>query len=199
MDLIRDLLRDLVGIIFPGGLFVILTLWLIFCLAIVLFSFNINSIFVIGDKSISFLILLIFSYIAGQSLRIRQLEHLEKACTETYRKKRMKAHPGLSEDEFQESIRSIDQLEEDFYAGKTTQDKLVEAYKQHNNRLFQIGLPFEVDYSWGIVMLSALGLAAIWYLNREILERLRFMRTKELNLAFDGFFVICRRHNLEIR
>jgi hypothetical protein len=52
---------------------------------------------------------------------------------------------------------------------------------------------------WGVVMLSALGLAAIWYLNREILERLRFMRTKELNLAFDGFFIICRRHNLEIR
>jgi hypothetical protein len=48
-------------------------------------------------------------------------------------------------------------------------------------------------------MLSALGLAAIWYLNREILERLRFMRTKELNLAFDGFFIICYRHNLEIR
>jgi hypothetical protein len=96
MDLIRDLLRDLVGIIFPGGLFVILTLWLIFCIVIILSPVSATSLNGIEGKSISFLVLLIFSYITGQSLRIRQLEHLEKACTATYRKKRMKAHGALS-------------------------------------------------------------------------------------------------------
>ena len=299
MELIRDLLRDLVGIIFPGGLFIILTLWLIFCVLIILIPGNISNIYSIGDKSISFLVLLIFSYIVGQSVRIRQLETLEHACTEAYRKKKKKAQPGLSDEEFQESIRIIDQLEKDYSAGKITQDKLAEIYSQHNKKfgiweefpypyllrgrrlllhppdyiqffekydqqgitkyanffnfiktvvyeyspslkeelirqealvrlfagiyyvmkygtivsiatlllhsglvlasnLFGFSLRFPISYSWGIVMLSILALVAIWYLNREILARLRFMRTKELNLAFDGFYIICRKNKLEI-
>ena len=299
MELIRDLLRDLVGIIFPGGLFVIITLWLIFGVLIILIPDDISNIYSIGDKSISFLVLLIFSYIVGQSVRIRQLENLEKACTETYRKRKIKAQPGLSNDEFQESISRIDKLEEEYYAGKTTQDQLAEIYKQHNNRfgiweffpypyllrgrrlllhpsdynqffekydqqgitkhanffnfiktvvyeyspslkeelirqealvrlfagiyyvmkygtivsiatmllhlfilltsnLFGFSFLSTTSYSWVFIMVSVLALVAIWYLNREILDRLRFMRMKELNLAYDGFYIICRKNKLEI-
>ena len=128
MELIRDLLRDLVGIIFPGGLFVILTLWLIFSVLIILIPGIVSTIDSIEAKSISLLVFLIFSYIVGQSVRIRQLENLEQACTEAYRKRKKKTQPGLSDDEFQESIRKIDKLEEDYYAGKITQDKLDEVY-----------------------------------------------------------------------
>ena len=301
MELIRDLLRDLVGIIFPGGLFVIFTLWLFFGVLIILIPLDLFNIYSIGDKSFGFLVLLIFSYIAGQSLRIKQLNHLETACTETYRQKRIKEE-GLSGEEFEESIKTIDKIEEDYYAGRSTLDKLVEVYKQHNDR-FRIWEEFpypyllrgrrlslqskgynqffekydkqgitkyqyffnfcklviyeyspslkeelirqealvrlfagiyyvikygkivglitwllhlviivafylfgeisflpnmNITYSWAIFWISASALVTFWYLNREILDRLRFMRAKELNLAFDGFYVVCNRHKLEI-
>ena len=115
-------------------MFVILTLGLVFGVAVLLFPVDITTIYSIGDKSVYFLVLLIFCYIVGQSIRIRQLEYLEKSCTEIYRKKRIKAQPGLSQSEFQESIAIIDKLEEDYYAGKIELFDLNEAYNQHNNR-----------------------------------------------------------------
>lgn len=145
MELIRDLLRDLVGVIFPGGLFVIFTLWLFFGILIILMPSDVFTVYSIGDKSVSFLTLLIFSYIAGQSLRIKQLNQLEKACTETYRKKRIKNESGLSEKNFEESVKTLDKVEEDYYAGRSTLDRLVEVYKQHNDK-FRIWEEFPYPY-----------------------------------------------------
>jgi hypothetical protein len=235
----------------------------------------------------------------GQSVRIRQLENLEKTCTDAYRKRKIKSKPGLSNDEFQESISRIDKLEEEYYAKKATQDQLAEVYKQHNSRFgvweefpypyllrgrrlllhspdyqqffekydrqgitknsnffnfcktvvfeyspslkeelirqealvrlfagiyyvmkygtfvsiftpllhlfvlitskwFGFHYSFTTSYSWGFIMLSALALVAILYLNKEIIDRLRFMRTKEINLAYDGFFILSRRYKLDV-
>jgi hypothetical protein len=62
--------------------------------------------------------------------------------------------------------------------------------------LLGISTPVSISFSWGIFMMSALALMAFWYLNREIMDRLRLMRSKELNLAFDGFYVLSNRYKL---
>jgi hypothetical protein len=300
MELVRDLLRDLVGVIFPGGLFVTLTLCFLFGILIVLTPFNAPDAFSLADSPVGCFVLLILSYIAGQSLRMKQLNDLEKACAETYRKKRKKDRPELSDEEFKASIKEIDEKEQDYYAGELTLDELTEAYRQHigrfgiweqfpypyhmkgrrllrhsrdynqffekydrqgvtkHKRFFNFcksviyeyspsfkeevlrqealvrlfaGIYYVIKYgkiigaitgllhltvlasfyitgvsfppdanialSWRIVLVSAFALVAFWYLNREILNRLRFRRVKELHLAYDGFYLICNEHDLD--
>jgi hypothetical protein len=301
MELVRDLLRDLVGVIFPGGLFVTLTLCFLFGILIVLPPFDTSGAFSFADSTVGCFVLLILSYVVGQSLRMKQLNDLEKACAEAYRKKRKKDRPELSDEEFKKSIKEIDEKEQDYYAGKSTLDELTEAYRQHigrfkiweefpypylmkgrrlqrhprgynqffdkydgqgvtkHKRFFNFcksviyqyspsfkeevlrqealvrlfaGLYYVIKYgkiigavtgllhltilasfyitgvsfppdadialSWRIVLVSAFALVAFGYLNREILNRLRFMRIKELNLAYDGFYLICKEHDLDL-
>ncbi len=63
--------------------------------------------------------------------------------------------------------------------------------------LFNVSF-FVTTYSWNIALCSILVLMGIRHLDKEILEQLRSMRAKELNLAFDGFFIVSRKNNLEI-
>ncbi len=52
-------------------------------------------------------------------------------------------------------------------------------------------------YSWGIVMISGIIFGVCWYLDKEILDSLRYRRMKEMGLAYDGFYLICQKHNLD--
>jgi hypothetical protein len=46
-------------------------------------------------------------------------------------------------------------------------------------------------------VISGVILGVCWYLNREILDRLRHIRVKEVDLTYDGFYLICQKHNLD--
>ena len=82
MQIVRDLVRDLVGILFPGGLIVALIFWFFLCILIAFCPLEVTSILGQIDNWLAFALLLIFSYVAGQLLRIRTLEELEKKATE---------------------------------------------------------------------------------------------------------------------
>lgn len=298
MELVRNLIRDLVGIIFPGSLLVIFTLWLIFGVSIVFIPLASLNVFSVGENTAGFVVLLIFSYVSGQSLRIKRVSHVERECTKEYRKK---CGVEISEEKFNESIERIEGEEEKYYAGKSTRDRLVDVYKQHNSRfgiweefpypylmkgrrlllhpesyneffekydkqgitrssrffnfcksviyefspslkeevlrqealvrlfaglyyvikygkvvsvvmgllhlamfvsshIFRIGFIHyaNLQLSYVILIVSVLAFIVFGYLRREILDRLRFMRAKELNLAYDGLYLTCKRYNLEI-
>ena len=149
MELFRDLIRDLVVILFPGGLVVIFLLWLLFgIIVIILPSFSLDFLSTINNFSI-FYILLIFSYIAGQLLRIRQLTDLEKKCTKEYRNKRIenfkKNRIVPSEEGFIESIRKLDELEQKYYEGNLNIEKLKTAFDQHHE-MYSIWEEFPYPY-----------------------------------------------------
>jgi len=294
MQVARDLIRDLVGILFPGGLLVIFTLWFYWA---VIVPFSPSTSFSISLTDNSFFVLLIVSYIAGQSLRIKRLEDLEKKCTEEYRKRKF---PNLKQSEWQEFVKMIDKEEKDYFAGQANIDNLKEIYKQYNDkfsfweefpyayrligrrllkqsedyikffekydkqgltktetffnfcksviyqyspsfkeevlrqeslvRLFAglyyvikygkaitlgvgiyhlillAGNHFKIDFlvyansglSYKIVLAAIFAFSIFIYMNNEILKRLRYMRVKELNLAYDGFYLICKKENLEL-
>jgi hypothetical protein len=54
------------------------------------------------------------------------------------------------------------------------------------------------EYSYGIVILTLFTYIIFRYLNKEIIAQLRFMRVKELDLAYDGFYLICEKNDFEI-
>ena len=92
MEVLRDLIRDLVGIIFPGSLLVILTTLMMFGIAIVVFPPTLIDFKTFSESSIGLFSLLIFSYIGGQFLRLRKLNEVEKICTLEYKKSEVKSY-----------------------------------------------------------------------------------------------------------
>ncbi len=293
MQVARDLIRDLVGILFPGGLLVIFTL-LFFWAIIVPFSPSTSLNIFPTDNSL--LVLLIISYVAGQSLRMKRLTDLEKQCTEEYRKKNF---PNLKQQEWEEFVKNIQKEEKDYFSGKSNIERLKEVYKQYNDkfryweefpyayrliarrllkqpenyirffkkydkqgltktetffnfcksviyeyspslkeevlrqeslvRLFAgmyyvikfgkvitivvsvlhlallAGYYLKINFlyyenigsSYKIVFASVLAFFVFIYMNNEILQRLRYMRAKELNLAYDGFYLVCKKNKLD--
>ena len=73
MDLLRDLIRDLIGIIFPGSLVILLGLWFAYGIySLVYPAFNPQAIIdTMNSLTVSFT-LLVLSYVAGQFLRTYQ-------------------------------------------------------------------------------------------------------------------------------
>jgi len=69
-----------------------------------------------------------------------------------------------------------------------------------SSHMFRIGFIYyaNLQLSYVILIVSVLAFIVFGYLRREILDRLRFMRAKELNLAYDGLYLICKRYNLEV-
>lgn len=298
MEVVRDLIRDLVGIIFPGGLLVCFTLWLFFGIIIIFVPSSSLTILAIGDNSISVFALLIFSYVAGQFLRLKRLDDLEEKCTRVYRKK---DKPNLDNKKFKEAAKKIDQEEAKYYAGQSSLDDLKSVYRQYNKKFgfwekfpypyllkgrrlerlttnyneffenydrhgitkyraffnfcktviyqyspslkeevirqeslvrlfagiyyvikygkivslttgllhlamiissYRVQLNFLAysnrDYSYEIVIVSVFAYFIFIYLNNEILDRLRVMRAKEVDLAYDGFYVISKEAKLDL-
>ncbi len=128
MQIVRDLVRDLVGIIFPGGLIVAFTLWFFWAVVIIIDPSTSLTLFP-TDNNI--LILLIFSYIAGQSLRIKRLDALEERCTEEYRKQKL---PSLDESEWKKHIQNIKEEEEKYFAGNSSLDRLKHVYREYSDK-----------------------------------------------------------------
>src|SRR5579863_9377279 len=92
MDIVRDLVRDLVGILFPGAVVVLLTwgaLWSVLVLFFPLVPIGLAA------NNYAFLVPLIFSYIVGQFLRMKRLEDIENKCTEMFRKRWSMQQPRL--------------------------------------------------------------------------------------------------------
>lgn len=304
MELLRDLVRDLVGIIFPGAFLILLTIWLLWATMILLGSSELLTTFLTGRSFYTFSILLIFSYIAGQSLRLKQLKDVETNFTKYYRNKReadfrKEKQQAVSESEFENSSENLDQLEEEYSTDPSKLQALKKAYEEHNARfgiweefpyryqlrgkrlleqtpeynkffdkyeangmtkkatlfhffksaIYEYSPSFKeelirqeslvrllsgiyyatkfgaianifvgschlvaillshlvisdlfhhsVPESRSIILIAAIGLMSFRYLNREIVNRLRFMRVKELMLAFDGFYLICKRYKLD--
>jgi len=139
MQVARDLLRDLVGILFPGGLLVAFFLWFLWAIAVIIDS-SISFNFLPTDNN--FLILIIFSYIAGQSLRIKRLDDLEKRCTDEYRKKTL---PNINQSDWEKQIQKIKDDEEKYYAGNLSLEQLKEIYREYNNK-FRYWEPFPYGY-----------------------------------------------------
>lgn len=366
MELLRDLIRDLVGILFPGGLFVFFTAWFLWGVLILFGSEDVLNIFLTGNDFVVSFMLIIISYIAGQSLRLKRLDDIEKRCTNKYRKKRVarylekyageckrknggcvrlqvgkcigklvaeysdkdslkyeeKLIPRLKamikrvwnrfkrnrwgnesiteyvyamKEEFNESRKQLDDNEEEYYRKAMSLEDLTDKYKRHNyiygiweefpypyqlrgRRLdrqsadyndffekydrqhvtrtqtffhfcksvaYQHSPPFREElihqeslvrlfagiyyvsvYGWvtslivavfhgfallkvpfpsqntddsgGIVLVSVLIFWILLYLRNEILSRLRFMRVKEIRLAYDGFYLISKEKDYDL-
>jgi hypothetical protein len=291
MQVARDLIRDLVGILFPGGLLVIFSLWSFWALMV---PFSPSATFNVLPPENSFIMLLIISYVVGQSLRIKRLTALEERCTEEYRRKNF---PNMKQSEWEEFVKNIEKEEKEYFSGNSNIEKLKEIYSQYNHkfdfweefpyayrliarRLLQqsedyikffekydkqgltktetffnfcksviyeyspsfkeevlrqeslvrlfAGLYYVIKYgktitigvsilhlaliagdylgisfpdhdivsSYKIVLASVFAFFVFIYMNNEILKRLRHMRVKELNLAYDGFYLVCKKNNL---
>ena len=88
MDLLRELVRDVVGIIFPGALVILLIAWLFLGTMILLVPPDLLGDLGRVNPTVSFSAALVFSYVAGNLLRMKQLSHVENKCTQYYRRKR---------------------------------------------------------------------------------------------------------------
>ncbi len=140
MESMRGLLRDFVGILFPGGICVVITLWGLFGVSIIFmpidFFPNLNNL-------ATYSMLIIFSYTFGQFLRLKQLDYLEGRCTEEYRKKRVKEikkkeaseiSQSKLQAEFEQSIQKLDELEEKYSTGNLEIEQLKKEYIEHRDR-----------------------------------------------------------------
>lgn len=296
MQVLRDLIRDLVGILFPGGLLVAITLWSFWAIVIIQnpsTSFN----FISNDYTFAFLV--IISYIAGQTIRIKRLDNLEKRCTKKYRKRKL---PKLNEDAWKKCINEIVLKEDAYFTGTSNIAQLKEVYKTYNEQFryweefpyayrlkgkrlleqsenyikffekydkqgitknkaffnfcksliyeysppfkeeilrqeslvrlfagihyvvkygkvlssiigiihvflaFSIKLKFHliidligydnIQLSIGIFFISVFTFCLFIYLDQEILSRLRHMRSKEVEIVYDAFYIISKKNNL---
>ena len=69
----------------------------------------------------------------------------------------------------------------------------------HGLALLKVPFPGQnTDYSGGIVLVSVFVFLILLYLRNEILSRLRLMRVKEINLAYDGFYLICKEKDYDL-
>jgi len=125
MQLVRDLIRDLVGILFPGGLVIVFTLWAAYAILIIL---DPSTPFKLLPTDNNFLILILFSYIVGQSLRIKRLEELEEHCTQEYRRKRL---PEMDHSEWEKFVQKIKEEEKKYYEGSSSLEQLKDLYREY--------------------------------------------------------------------
>jgi hypothetical protein len=132
MEVIRDLIRDLVGIIFPGSFTVFTALCFLISLLFLFFPESVGEIFAFTSSSGALFIFLVFSYIAGQSLRLKQLGDVEDQCTELYRKSLRKK--GISNDEYEKSVIMVREEEEAYSAGQSSREKLTKVFDKHIDR-----------------------------------------------------------------
>ncbi len=96
MEVIRDLIREIVGIIFPGIFFLVLTSW--FFIGSFLIFIGMDKMTILGlpvvktmDSFLGLLIFLVFSFVAGQFFRIKTLEKIDGLATlKEYWKKKKK-------------------------------------------------------------------------------------------------------------
>lgn len=308
MEWMKTLIRDLVWIIFPGGLLVILIVWLLFGIILPLNHFELTQLNSIINNWAIFSILLIFSYIIGQILRLRQLEGIDKKCTSIYRKKKTKEYNKKTnthlkiyelDEQFNSSKNSINEKENNYFKDESKFEELKKAYTDHYNKfilwedfpypyritawryiykhddynkffkkydmqgltkgrtffhfcksvifiysnsfteevlqqeslvrflsgiyhaiwlgkifniivgiyhLILIILNFldihlfsneNVTYSWTIFFISFIIQIIFEIINIEIIRGLRFMRVKEIQLAYDGFYLICKKEGLD--
>lgn len=131
MELLRDFLRDLIGIIFPGCLIIIFITWFFASFIYLFFPIDFSSFMVLGQNLYFYIVLLIFSYIAGLSLRIKRLDDLEEVCTNEYRKREK---PDLDETAFNEAVEKLKQTEIQYYDGALQKGDLVKAYREYMSR-----------------------------------------------------------------
>lgn len=143
MEWIRTLIRDLVWILFPGGLLIIFIIWLIFGILFILSPDDYFKISSTVNNWAMFAVLLILSYITGQILRLRQLESIDLKCTEKYREKiikdynkehKTKSTKSELEKEFNESEDKIKEIEKKYFANKCNFEELKQAYKDQYDK-----------------------------------------------------------------
>jgi hypothetical protein len=132
MQVARDLIRDLVGILFPGGLLVIFSLWSFWAIIV---PFSPSTSFNIFSTEYSFIVLLIISYIMGQMMRIKRLDNLEKICTAEYRKKKF-SNLKQSQTEWDELVNKIEEEKKEFYLGNSNIDKLKTLYTEYTQNFW---------------------------------------------------------------
>ena len=159
MELLRDIIRDLVGILFPGGFLILFFSIFLFGLLIFVIPINLfNNIFSFNNF-ILFSILIIFSYIAGQSLRMKQLNDLETICTNAFRLSQIdKLNNNSSsqennkdntdensvqskncdiefwDNEFNKSINFLIEKDKDFNSGKIKPEEYKDVYREHQKK-----------------------------------------------------------------
>ena len=130
MEFIRDLIRDLVGIIFPGSFFIFTALCFLISLLFLFYPVvSASDVSALLNSTGAFFIFLVFSYIAGQSLRIKQLGDIEKKCTELYRKNLNKK--GISSEDYEKSLILVREAEEAYSTGKLSREKLSKVFDKH--------------------------------------------------------------------
>lgn len=133
MEVIRDLIRDLVGIIFPGSFLVFTTLCFLVSLLFLFYPMDtFTDLSPLMSSSGALFIFLVFSYIAGQSLRIKQLDGVEKRCTELYRKKLEKT--GISNADYEKSVVLVREAEKAYAARRLSREKLSKVFDKHIDR-----------------------------------------------------------------
>lgn len=140
MELLKDLLRDLIGIIFPGGLLVFFSIIGFFGVGILIVPpGDILGIFKNVNSSTFNILFVIFSFIAGQNIRIRRLVEVEKKATESYRKKqasKWKKSVAVLTSEFETYRKAIHDLISAYYKGEKTDTDLA-AYRENIRKLYE--------------------------------------------------------------
>jgi len=164
MELFREIIRDVVGVIFPGGFLLFFFFWFLFG-ASTIFVYTCNIDLLAFNGFITLSLLIIFSYIAGQSLRLKQLDGIEETCTKAYRKKRIIKNKKLKNEDkfisneelerfqkdlsnnaidiskmevyqglFNKSVKELDFLEQKFYYDDRVRDEYLELIRRHFRR-----------------------------------------------------------------
>ena len=305
MESIRESIRDLVAFLFPGGFLVALGLWFV----VGIMMFFIPSDFIKFVSTLNtwpfFSFLVIIGYIAGQFLRMKQLDDLENKCTQKYREKKIKeslkkGYSSITNEEFEKSVKNLEDVTDKYFSGKLSLEEIREQYIEHRkkfgiweefpypyyskaeallrqsdkyNKFFEeydkkgimkhrtffnfcksviteyspsikeevirqeslvrlfSGIYYALGFgkiisiivgslhlisviayhlkielgphkylgnSYEIIIISLLAVIVFLFMNREILSRLRFMRYKEIELVFSGFYIISKKNRLAL-
>jgi len=150
MQSISGSIRDLVGILFPGGFLVVLGLW--FVVGIMMFFIPSDFIKIVSTLNNwpFFSLLVIISYIAGLFLRMKQLGDLENKCSQKYREKKIKEskkenQSPITNEEFEKSVQNLKDATDKYFSGKLSLEKIREQYIEHRER-FGIWEDFPYPY-----------------------------------------------------
>ena len=85
MDLLRDLIRDLIGIIFPGTLVILLFMFAYWSITSLFIETNFHTLLNAENNFSVLFVFLALCYIAGQFLRIKRLGDLDIKALEYYK------------------------------------------------------------------------------------------------------------------
>lgn len=152
MDLLKELIRDLIGIIFPGSILVFLIIAGTWALSFFLYpEISVERVSEHLQIPILFFFFIAVSYIAGQYLRIKTLTDIENKASLMYRKERQQKFKENKEEgnlDFEKYKNRLKTLSKPYFEkeGQLKGFKEVIREIQHGNRYFRKWERFPYPY-----------------------------------------------------